>query len=47
MKHNCSDSCKKCEGCGACLYVVGFKQVPDPEYPFFRCESCGWENFWD
>jgi hypothetical protein len=49
-EHVCNDSCKKCEGCGTCMYVAGFKQDKEAGqmgYPFFFCLKCGKNNFWD
>lgn len=48
--HTCDQHCKKCEGCGLCLYVVGFTQDQEAAaqgYPFFYCKGCGKNNFWD
>lgn len=50
----CAEKCQEpkdkahiCGHCGSCLYEVGFKQVPDDMYPFFLCQGCGREHFWD
>lgn len=48
--HVCTKDCKKCEGCGTCLYVAGFKQdlkAAEHGYPMFFCQKCGKNNFWD
>lgn len=50
MEHTCGVNCKKCEKCGECLYVVGFKQdkeAAEHGYPMFFCDGCGQNNFWD
>ena len=42
--------CHKCEGCGICLFEVGFKQDIEAAllgYPIFECLKCGKRNFWD
>lgn len=36
----------KCTECGACLHCHSV-QIPDPEFPFFRCTACNKVNFWD
>jgi len=50
MAHVHGESCKKCEGCGLCLFEAGFKQDQEAAaqgYPFFFCLKCGANNFWD
>lgn len=50
LEHVCAATCKKCDGCGKCLYVVGFRQDVDAAnegYPLFFCKGCGKNNFWD
>ncbi len=36
----------KCTKCDSCLYCHSV-QIPDPEFPFFRCTACNAVNFWD
>lgn len=35
----------RCE-CGACL-CKNSKQIPDDDYPLFKCTKCGRVHFWD
>lgn len=48
--HVCGVNCRKCDGCGVCLYITGFTQdqeAADQGYPMFFCDKCGKNNFWD
>jgi hypothetical protein len=49
--HACDVNCRKCDGCGVCLYITGFTQDQEAAIehglPIFSCDKCGYRNFWD